>query len=106
LRQLGRTEESEALLRELLAYADRLVRQKATIDYFATSLPSMLLFNDDLQKSFTVTATFLQAQAYLGLGDINRAQQLMKRVMELDQNHQEADLLAEFTLCQARRVSQ
>src|SRR5215467_3860935 len=84
LARLGRSQHAEALLRSLLEFAEGLVRQEAKIDYFATSLPAMLLFEDDLQKRIRVAATFLEAQAQLGLGDAGTAQQLLKRLMDLD----------------------
>ncbi len=87
LNRLDRGQEAEQLLRSLLAYAEDLVQQKAKIDYFATSLPAMLLFADDLQKRNTVAATFLQAQAWLGLGDRQKAEHLLEEVLGLDRNH-------------------
>ncbi|HEX2665314.1 MAG TPA: hypothetical protein VHM93_20960, partial [Candidatus Acidoferrum sp.] len=96
LKRLGRSREAEKLLRELLAYAENLIQQNAQVGYFATSLPAMLLFEDDLQKRNTVTALFLQAQAWLGLGDAAKAQELLARVLSLDPSHSMAtDLLAE-----------
>ena len=90
LKQLGRASDAEELLRSLLAYAKALAGQVARIDYFATSLPTMLLFEDDLQKRNTVTATFLRAQAWLGLGDSAKARDLLQEVMVLDRNHSRA----------------
>jgi tetratricopeptide (TPR) repeat protein len=96
LKRLGRSREAEKLLRDLLAYAENLMQQKAQVDYFATSLPAMLLFEDDLQRRNTMTALFLQAQAWLGLGDAAKAQELLTRVLSLDPSHSmAADLLAE-----------
>src|SRR5256884_7175959 len=63
------------------------MQQKAQVDYFATSLPAMLLFEDDLQRRNTMTALFLQAQAWLGLGDAAKAQELLTRVLSLDPSH-------------------
>jgi tetratricopeptide (TPR) repeat protein len=95
LRQLGRASQAEELLRSLLAYAEALAGQVARIDYFATSLPTMLLFEDDLQKRNTVTSTFLCAHAWLGLGNSAKALELLHEVMVLDRNHSgAADLLA------------
>jgi tetratricopeptide (TPR) repeat protein len=97
LQQLGRSKEAEELLRSLLAYAEALGGQVARIDYFATSLPTMLLFEDNLQKRNTVAATFLGAQAWLGLGDSAQARKLLHEVMVLDRNHaRAADMLAAF----------
>jgi tetratricopeptide (TPR) repeat protein len=95
LQRLGRAREAEELLRSLLAYAKAVAGQVARIDYFATSLPTMLLFEDDLQKRNTVSATFLCAQAWLGLGDSAKARELLHEVMALDRNHSRAaDMLA------------
>ncbi|MBZ5666301.1 MAG: DUF5107 domain-containing protein [Acidobacteriia bacterium] len=96
LKRLERPAEADRLLRDLLHYAKTLAVQPAKIDYFATSLPAMLLFMEDLQKRNTVTATFLQAQARLGLGEVAPAQELLGEVLLLDRNHAlAADLLTE-----------
>jgi tetratricopeptide (TPR) repeat protein len=99
LKRLNRTEEAEELLHSLLAYAEALSEQKARIDYFATSLPVMLLFEDNPQMRNTVTATFLCAQAWLGLGENQKARELLRQVMHLDRNHAlAADLLSDLEL--------
>ena len=96
LKRLGKSREAEKLLRDLLAYAQNLMQQKVQVDYFATSLPAMLLFKDDLQRRNTVTALFLQAQAWLGLGEAAKAQELLARVRSLDPSHSTAaDMLTE-----------
>jgi len=87
LERLGRKAAAKKLLRELLTYARQLARQSAQIDYFATSLPTMLVFEDDLTKRQHVTALFLQAQACLGLGRAIEAKKLLAKVLRLDPNH-------------------
>jgi hypothetical protein len=79
----------------LLAYARKLQGSEAKIDYFATSLPTLLLFEDDLQFRQDTTALFLQAQAHLGLGQRTKAAALLKSVLERDPNHAPAADLAE-----------
>jgi tetratricopeptide (TPR) repeat protein len=97
LEKLGMSEEADKLLCDLLAYARTMKRQKAQIDYFATSLPAMLLFNDDPQKRNLVKATFLEAQARLGFGQARPAHRLLRQVLQLDRNHAlAADLMAEL----------
>ncbi len=43
-------QDAHALLERLLAHAQALAEAEARVDYFATSLPTMLLFHDDLQE--------------------------------------------------------
>ena len=94
LERLGLPSEARKLLRGLLAYARTLARQPAKIDYFATSLPTMLLFNDDLDARQGTTALFLEAQARLGLGEKAAARRLLRIVLKRDPNHAlAADLL-------------
>lgn len=99
LEKLGRRTQAKKLFRDLLAYGRSLERSPATIDYFATSLPTMLLFDDDLQLRQKTTALFLQAQAHLGLGNTTRAVALLKTVLRRDPNHAlAADLLKDANL--------
>jgi tetratricopeptide (TPR) repeat protein len=96
LRKLGKKTDANQLLCELLRYAEELASQAPKIPYFSTSLPAMLLFNDNLEKRTKAKATFLQAQAKLGLGEIAKARELLTHVLRLDHNHAlAADLLAE-----------
>ena len=87
LAKLGKCTKAQKLLRDLLAYARRLQKTQAKIDYFATSLPTMLLFDDDLQRRQETTAFFLQAQAQLGLGKKSAAKKLLSAVLQRDPNH-------------------
>jgi tetratricopeptide (TPR) repeat protein len=96
-KELGHPQKASKLLRELLAFARKLEKAPAKIDYFATSLPSLLLFDDDLQHRHKTRALFLQAQAWLGLGRTGKARSLLATVLRRDPNHPlAADLLAEI----------
>ena len=92
-RKLGSHAKADALFRDLLAYARKRQQTRAEIDYFATSLPTMLLFGDDLQLRQETTALFLQAQAWLGLGELRKARTLLASVLHHDPNH---SLAADF----------
>jgi tetratricopeptide (TPR) repeat protein len=87
LQRLGRQKQGNALLRGLLAYAMELGKSEAKIDYFATSLPTMLLFEDDLGKRQKITALFLTAQAELGLGNKAKGATLLREILRRDPNH-------------------
>lgn len=49
LAALGRGEEARALFASMRRYAEERLRTPAKIDYFATSLPRLLVFEDDLE---------------------------------------------------------
>ena len=95
LARLGRKTRARRLLRDLLGYARSLAKAGAKIDYFATSLPTMLLFDEDLSARQRTTAKFLEAQARLGLGQTVVARRLLAGILRRDPNHAfAADLLA------------
>ncbi len=95
-RRLGQKTKAAKLLRDLLAHTREVAKAPAKIDYFATSLPTMLLFADDLAARQQTTALFLEAQARLGLGQRTPARKLLRRVLTRDPAHAGArDLLAD-----------
>jgi len=95
--RLGRRDDAAEVLRNLFAHAETLKTETPKLDYFATSLPQMLLFGDNAPKRSAVAATFLEAQARLGLGDVDASRNLLHRVLELDRSHAAAaDLLSEL----------
>ena len=105
LRRLGRTAEAARLLRDLLAHARALAKAEAKIDYFATSLPTMLLFEDDLQARQRNTARLLEAQALLGLGRVAPARRILGELLRHDPAHAlAADLLATLPASPRRRA--
>jgi tetratricopeptide (TPR) repeat protein len=95
--RLGETTQAYRLFREIADYADRLERETPKIDYFATSLPTMLLFEDDLATRQRILAQFLRAQSLLGLGKTEEALAMLRSVQKLDVNHSgAADLLVNY----------
>ena len=62
LRKLGRTGECEHLVDGIAGYLHELEVTPATIDYFATSLPTMLLFTEDPQNGRDRLIAQLRAQ--------------------------------------------
>jgi tetratricopeptide (TPR) repeat protein len=85
--RLGEGAKAKKILCDLLAHARDKHKTTARIDYFATSLPTMLLFEDDLQFRSKTTALFFQAQAALGLDSSAAAAAGVRRVLERDPNH-------------------
>jgi len=67
LLELGRDEEAIILFEDLLTYAEGLLVERAEIDYFATSLPLLLVFEDDLDELQREDASRLIALAEEGL---------------------------------------
>ncbi len=87
LRKLGDEEAACKALHKLLDDATRQEAAEVKIDYFATSLPNFLLFEDDLQKRNRTDCLFLAGLALSGLGQRRQADERFRQVLALDVNH-------------------
>jgi tetratricopeptide (TPR) repeat protein len=90
LEALGRKQEAASLLNQMRDFAQKQMEAEVKIDYFATSLPNLLLFEDDLQKRNQVDCLFLLSLSELGLRNHERAIELLNQVVSLDCNHMAA----------------
>lgn len=75
-RRTGDAAAADALLAGLEEYTGKFATAPAVVDYFATSLPSMLLFDDDLVARRDARALVLGAQAALLRGRTEEARRL------------------------------
>ena len=87
LRQIGLHEECDRILKDMRNFAKEQLQVEPKIDYFATSLPNFLLFEDDLQKRNEIASLFLLGLAEQGLGDRTSARNIFLSVVEKDLNH-------------------
>ena len=81
LRALDREADAAALFRSLHDHAERMLGEPAGIDYFATSLPNLLVFDEDLQARRDAEAQLLLALAAHGLGHGEQAEKHLAQVL-------------------------
>src|ERR1039458_9194693 len=84
---LGNDAAGHTVLTGLAEFAGQLARTEPKIDHFATSLPNLLLFDDDLSKKNRLEAALLGALAGHGLGDAKTAMRRLEQVLAEDPNH-------------------
>jgi tetratricopeptide (TPR) repeat protein len=89
-RALGDEDAAAALLHELLRSARKRAVQPHKIDYFATSLPTFLVFEDDLERRNLVACRYLEALALAGLGRRAAAARRFREALDLDVAHEGA----------------
>ncbi|WP_430974197.1 DUF5107 domain-containing protein [Sunxiuqinia rutila] len=87
LRQLGRMEEANGRFNKLLKYGEKQLFIPFKMDYFAVSLPDLLIFEDDLQKRHELHCHYLMGLGNLGLGNIEKAQQAFDLILQSDPMH-------------------
>lgn len=105
-RRLGEEERAAGLVAGLEAYVAELRATPARVDYFATSLPTMLLFTDDLAARRETTAAFLAAQAAELRGRSDEARARIAEVLTRDPNHLGALTFGPQASAQVRSASQ
>ena len=87
-RRLGETAYADEVVTGLAAHTELLARTPAKIDYFATSLPALLLFDDDPQARQDLAVELLRAQLALLAGDLPQARRHLDTVLGADPSHE------------------
>ena len=87
LRQLGREDEATNTFKEIRQYIKSQQSTEPRIDYFATSLPNLLLFRDDLAKRRDIECLFLSAMEQASIGDRSSAGESFQRVLTMDPSY-------------------
>lgn len=89
-RKLGDSGRAEAIFNQLLAFGREHLTDRVSIDYFAVSLPDMLVFEQDINQRNIQHCQYLIGLGYLGLGREAEAVACLREVLQLDINHQGA----------------
>ena len=90
LRKLGRDAEAHGRFFKLINYGKQHIFEKQVMDYFAVSLPDLLIWEgrDDLDLKNLVHCKYMLALGYYGMGDTDHALKYLAEVEALDNNHQ------------------
>ena len=96
LLKLGRKDEANGRFYRLVNYGKQHIFEKQTMDYFAVSLPDLLIWEDSLDRKNRIHCLFMLALGYTGLGDKAHAERYLKEVEEMDINHQGVQALRTF----------
>jgi len=84
---LGREAEAQRIFQKLIDYGQVHQHDAVLLDYFAVSLPSFLVFDDDLNERNHIHCDYMMALGYLGLGQHERATAHFDAVLQRDANH-------------------
>ena len=88
LLKLGREAQAHGRFYRLINYGKQHIFEKQIMDYFAVSLPDLLIWEDSLDTKNLIHCKYMLALGYFGLGDREHAERYLKEVEELDNNHQ------------------
>lgn len=88
LLKLGRTGEANGRFHKLVNYGEKHLFDKVRMDYFAVSLPDLLIWEDDLQVRNEIHCKYMMALGYCGLGNKDKSMRYLGEAEALDINHQ------------------
>ncbi len=83
----GETTDAQELFTRLIAFGKAHLRDEIKLDYFAVSLPDLLVFDADLNQRNYIHCQYMMGLGYLGLGEADRANECFERVLQLNVNH-------------------
>lgn len=87
-RKLGEEDKARSRFNRLIKHGEKHLFDKVKIDYFAVSLPDLLIWDDDLNVRNLIHCNLVMGLGYLGLGDKEQARKFLSEVIRLDINHQ------------------
>lgn len=88
--KLGQKEKADAIFRKFIAFGEQHLHDEMRIDYFAVSLPDMLVFDIDINERNRLHCLYLIGLGHLGLGDEATANKYLADVLAANPNHQGA----------------
>jgi len=90
--KLHEIDKASSIFRGLLDFGRKHIDDNISIDYFAVSLPDLLVFDADLNLRNKVHCLYLMGLGNLGFGNghTEKAEKLFDEVLALDANHQGA----------------
>lgn len=87
LAELGRPEEARQRFRTMLEFGQSHLHDKATIEYFAVSLPDFLVFDDEIQTRHELHCRYMMALGSLGLRDWEHARNEFQYILRQQPHH-------------------
>ena len=85
--KLAEPEKAKQIFNCLVEYGQTHLDDKIKIDYFAVSLPNMLVFDDDLDLRNHVHCLYIMALGYFGLNRYGEATACFEKVLAKDRMH-------------------
>ena len=86
-RALGQEDKARGLFNKLISYGKQHLFDHVKMDYFAVSLPDLLVWDGDLDLQNRIHCHYMLALGFLGMGDREKAEKHLAEVNKLDINH-------------------
>ncbi|HEY9196551.1 MAG TPA: tetratricopeptide repeat protein, partial [Mucilaginibacter sp.] len=95
--KLGEPQKAEEIFQRFIDFGVAHMNDKIRIDYFAVSLPDMLVFDVDINHRNSIFCNYLIGLGKMGLGEIEAGAKSLENVLNMDINHQGAAIHLRMT---------
>jgi tetratricopeptide (TPR) repeat protein len=85
--QLGENSKADTIFNNLAKYGEDHYHDEISLDYFAVSLPNLLIFDDDLNVRNKVHCLYISGLGLLGLKKVDEAALAFNKALEFDAMH-------------------
>lgn len=87
---LGNAAAAKSCFHKLVSYGEKHLFDTVAYDYFAVSMPNTVVFDDDIQLNNTIYCQYLMALGNIGLGNTEKARELLEGILVIRPDHQGA----------------
>ena len=87
LLKLGDKEEAVKRFNNLIRFGEEHMSKEVKIDYFAVSLPDLMIFDDDLDVRNKIHCHYLLGLGWLGLEQYEKSEHHFKQTLRLEPAH-------------------
>lgn len=87
-RALNQEDKARSYFNRLVSYGKQHYHDRVRMDYFAVSLPDLLIWDSSLDVRNRVHCLYMLSLGYLGCGDKRHARKYLEEAAALDPNHQ------------------
>jgi tetratricopeptide (TPR) repeat protein len=85
--KLGKVDEAENCFQNFIKYGKEHLSDTVKIDFFAVSLPDLMIFDDDLTVRNIIHCHYLMALGFLGLRNYALSEENLEKASELEPAH-------------------
>jgi len=87
LLKLGHKEEAKTRFEKLIDFGDKHLNEAIKLNYFAVSLPDLLIWENDLTYRNKIHCHYMIRLGLLGMGDNEKAKFHLAQAARMDVNH-------------------
>jgi tetratricopeptide (TPR) repeat protein len=82
--KLKNKNKAVSIFNKLISYGEKNMDNDIKLDYFAVSLPDLLIFETDLNLSNKMHCLYISGLGYLGIGEVEVAKKLFQQALAID----------------------